>query len=41
MFAKFSTLFVAVALATGVMSAPAYKSNALGMFLSLSMEMAC
>jgi len=29
MFAKFSTLFVAVALATGVMSAPAYKSNAL------------
>ncbi|KAF7348739.1 Amidohydro-rel domain-containing protein [Mycena venus] len=27
MFAKFSALFVAVALATGVTSAPAYKSN--------------
>jgi hypothetical protein len=29
MFAKFSALFVAVALATGVTSAPAYKSNAI------------
>jgi hypothetical protein len=31
MFSKLSAIFVAAALATGVMSAPTYKSNAIGM----------